>query len=348
MSSPWTVAAWLQELLSAVDAGHRLHQDEITRLIEVSAISPEADFLRLAANNLTRSRTGEQAIISSQIGLDARPCSGGCAFCGFSAEHHGRDFTPWRLSADDVQREVKSLVDAGVNYVGLMTTADYPVDEYLRMCLAARSAMPNSMVLAANIGDFDRSLARELRRVGVGRVYHVLRLGEGQVTRLDPAKRLETMEAAAAEGLELTFCLEPVGPEHSAAELAERIEVSRQVRPNIMAVMRRIPLPGSPFSNQFPVSEVRMAQLLAIARLAHAHERAMVFYIHEPSLLGLMAGANMICAERATNPREGNATLDTWRGLSVAQCKRMVNEAGFVPRQEPNYPGTWFPGFSPV
>ena len=120
-------------------------------------------------------------------------------------------------------------------------------------------------------------------------------------------------------------------------------ELSLDFKPTMMAAMRRIPIEGTKFAGSALVPEIKMAQIMSVVRLAYAHHSATrTFYIHEPSLLGLIAGANLLCAETAANPREVNESGKKGRGFSVESCRDSLYNTGYSLRKEPNYPGSWF------
>ena len=52
--------------------------------------------------------------------------------------------------------------------------------------------------------------------------------------------------------------------------------------------------------------------------------------VHEPNLLGLAAGANVVYAETGANPRDTKPDTEAGRGLDVSACRRMLYEAGFA------------------
>ncbi|MHB1407086.1 MAG: biotin synthase BioB [Desulfitobacteriaceae bacterium] len=332
----------IQEIIDKALSKRKLDTVELQTLLDLRTDSIENYALMAAANQLTREMAGNEGMISGQVGLNVESCSKNCEFCSFGAKHgliqHG-----YRLNEEQVELQVKDWVKSGVNYISLMATADYEFEEFLKMSAVARKVMPSDMMLSANIGDFGREEARELKRLGYGRVYHVLRLGERQYTDIDPQTRINSIEAAASENLEIAFCIEPVGPEHTSQDIAKRIELSLDFKPTMMAAMRRIPIEGTEFAGSAVVPEIKMAQIMAVVRLAYAHHSATkTFYIHEPSLLGLLAGANLLCAETAANPREVNESGKKGRGFSVESCREVLYNAGYTLRQEPNYPGSWF------
>lgn len=322
----------------------KLELSEIVNLLELPENSLDIYKLMGGANYITRQLSGNQGIIGSQIGLNVEQCSKNCEFCSFG-EKHGLIKKGYRLTKEQVEQKTKDFVEAGVNYISLMATADYPFEEYIKMSEVARKVMPPEMMLSANLGDFGVQEAKQLKGLGFGRVYHVIRLGEGQYTDINPKDRIKTIEAAAGENLEIAFCIEPIGIEHTSLEIAEKIQLSLEFKPTTCAVMRRVPIAGTAFAKYPKVSEVRMAHIMAVLRLAYAYTDTKAFYVHEPSLPGLMAGANLICAETAGNPREVVENGESIRGYTVARCRDLLNNAGFEQRSEANYPGTWYKGY---
>ncbi len=331
----------IEQIIHKALARESLERDEIIALLSVPANDRDRYAIMGAANHLTRALGGNEGIVAGQIGLNVEPCSVDCAFCAYAVSTT-QIREGYCLSEEQVRDKVGRFVRAGANFVSLMTTADYPFPEFYRMCAVARAEMPEDMMISANVGDFDREIAREMKKHGVGRVYHVIRLGEGIDTAVSPERRIQSLEAAAAEDLEIAFCIEPIGPEHTAEELADQMRLSLRFNPTACAVMRRIPLPGSRFEDSPIVPEADMALIMAVLRLVYAHTPTLTFYIHEPSFGGLMAGANQICAETAANPRELEETGESLRGWTVERCRALLFEVGYGVRTEPNYPGSWF------
>lgn len=321
--------------------GKRLTIAEIEYLLGLDLDSSENYLVMAAANRITREMAGDQGMISGQVGLNVDLCSKNCEFCSF-ANKHGLIKEGYELSPEKLITKVEDFLAAGVNYISLMTTADYPFEKFMKMSEIARKHMPPEMMLSANIGDFARKEAVDLKKVGYGRVYHALRLGEGTYTEINPQDRVRTIEAAAAENLEIGFCIEPIGPEHSINEIASQIDLSLEFNPTMIAVMRRVPIKGTAYGDAGIVSARKMAQIMALTRLAYAFTDTKTFYIHEPSMLGLAAGANLLCAEICANPREINESSDNGRGYSVEKCREMLSDAGYDQRLQSNYPGSWF------
>ena len=334
----------VEGILEKAMARERLSVAALVTLLEAPFTSADAHAIVSAANAVTRREAGDQGMIGAQIGVNVEPCSMNCEFCSFGKKHT-RIKKGYRLTEEQTAEMTSAFLRAGVNYVSLMATADLSFEEFLRLSAAARSVTPPEMMLSANVGDFGQSQARELKSLGFGRVYHPVRLGEGVHTKIRPERRVKTLEAAASENLEIAYCIEPIGPEHTPRELAEMMDFSIRFRPTTGAVMRRIPVEGTVFAKSDIVPEARMAQIMAVMRLAYAHTETRTFYVHEPSILGLYAGANLICAETAANPRELEESTRSVRGFSVARCREFLYNTGYAWRERPNFPGSWFAGY---
>ncbi|MGA2518660.1 MAG: hypothetical protein ABSG44_19220 [Thermodesulfobacteriota bacterium] len=182
--------------------------------------------------------------------------------------------------------------------------------------------------MIANIGDFGYGEAKQLTEAGYTGIYHAVRMGEGRDTKIDPQVRLNTIRAAREAGLLIGTCVEPIGPEHSVEEIAEKILVGREINPCYSGAMRRISIPGSELGKYGIISEFQLAFLVAVVRLAMGRD-LVGNCTHEPNLLGAMAGANLFWAEVGTNPRDTEVETSRGRGLDVKSCVKIFKEADF-------------------
>ena len=91
------------------------------------------------------------------------------------------------------------------------------------------------------VGEAGQVLAElALRRLGVeDQRLHAVRMGEGKNTRIDPEVRFKTIKAARETGLWVGTCVEPIGPEHSVEEIAEKILIGRKMNPCYSGAARR-------------------------------------------------------------------------------------------------------------
>ena len=144
-------------------------------------------------------------------------------------------------------------------------------------------------------------------------------------TQLSPEQRIRTLDAIKQAGLELYYCVEPIGPEHSNKELVDEIFRARDYPVGVMAVMKRICVPGTRLYPRGEISAAELARACEVAELCVRPERAMG--VHEPDELCLMAGANQIYAEVSVNPRDLSLQTEQGRGASVLRTEQLLRAA---------------------
>lgn len=228
---------------------------------------------------------------------------------------------------DDILETVRQLVKAGTHDVFLMTTADYPVEEFLKIGAAVKGILPEGVRLVANIGDFDEDTAQDLLKAGFTGVYHIRRLGEGKDTDIDPARRIKTLEVIREAGLELYYCVEPIGPEHTYEEIADEMLRAREYDVKAMAVMRRTPVPGTPMAEKGMISACELTKIEAVTRLVSKPSRSM--NTHEVTPMTLIAGVNQLYAEVGANPRDHVDDTAGNRGYGVIKTIELLQDAEF-------------------
>jgi len=288
--------------------------------------TPEMYQLFAAAESLSRKQWGNRGEIYAQIGINFKRCPGNCTFCAM-----GNDTVAAAqevdLSEDEVVRRAREFEVAGAIHVFLMTTADYDFERFLKISAAVRNELSEGVSMVANIGDFGPDEAKALHDVGYRAVYHIHRLREGTDTALDPEKRISTLQAIADSPLELFYCVEPIGPEHTAQELVDEMFRGLEYGVSVAAVMRRVNIPGTPKQPLGEISELELAKICAVTRLVCGNTiRAMG--VHEPMKLPLIAGANQIYAETGSNPRDEQTDTSAGRGFSVEDAREMLWQAG--------------------
>ena len=287
-------------------------------------------FFQLLAASDARSRTcfGSRGYVFAQIGLNAEPCSKNCAFCSMGGSHYSMD-ERWKKDIPQMNREILLLLEQGIDDLFLMTTADFPQDEVLRYFEAARAILPDTVRLVANIGDLDRHTARHLRDCGCNGAYHIRRLREGRDTGIPPEDREATLAALNDAGLDIYYCLEPIGPEHDPAELARELIFARSLHPQAMAAMRRVPVPGTPLAGQGRISALELTKIVAVTNLVVEPSRCM--NVHEPMQMPLLAGVNQLYAESGANPRDTQSRTEEGRGFTPAAAWELLAEGGWFP-----------------
>jgi biotin synthase len=321
------VSVKVEDIVSKVFDGHSLTRDEIVYLLSISRKSLDAGFIMNAANVVNRIASKGKAEVHAQIGLNLSPCPNNCSFCAFAAKN-GVFNKSQELNIEDIVLLALRAEADEANAIFFMTTHDYPFRKYIEISKEARTKLKPDTVMIANIGDFGYEEGRQLKEAGYTGIYHAVRMGEGRDTRIDPETRLNTIKVAREAGLLIGTCVEPIGPEHSIDEIAEKILLGREINPCFSGAMRRISIPGSELGKYGMISESQLAFLVAVVRLAMGRD-LIGNCTHEPNLLGAVSGANLFWAEVGTNPRDTEVETSKGRGLDVKSCIKMLKEADF-------------------
>jgi biotin synthase len=323
----------LNSILDAAMAGRAPSKDECVYLLKLPSESLGASILMATADAVSRRRFGNNALLLGQIGIDTAACPGNCGFCVFGKDHTSMPTS--KLSLDEIRERAHAFADAGDLFaLFLMTMHEFDLDWLLEVVAAARKAIPAHTQIVVNIGDFDLVRAKQLRQAGVSGAYHVCRLREGTDTALDPEARKRTFRVIKEAGLDFFYCCEPIGPEHSAEEMIEQMFLGIEYGCFQHAAMRRVYVPGVPLSRNGQITERSLAQVTAVVTLATLGcSETKNIAVHEPNLLGLAAGANVVYAETGANPRDAKADTTGSRGLDMAACRKMLYEAGFAALQ---------------
>ncbi|OBR96977.1 MULTISPECIES: radical SAM protein [Clostridium] len=316
----------IDRILNDAKSGKLLNKEEAISLLNVKNNS--SDFYKIIslANEMTRSEFNNKAFIFAQIGLNAEPCPVNCKFCSMGKNHYTMEST-WRKDMGSILSETKTIVNEGINDLFLMTTADYPINDFLNISKNVRNILPKNVRLVANIGDFDYDTALKLKEVGFTGAYHIKRLREGIDTTIKPEARIETLDSIKKAGLELYYCVEPIGPEHSYEEIVDEMLRARDYNVGVMAAMRRIPVKGTPLYEKGQISSVELSKIAAVTRIVTRPHRAM--NAHETIQMSLICGVNQLYAEAGANPRDSISNTEKSRGLSVKNIKKLFEDAEY-------------------
>jgi biotin synthase len=290
-------------------------------MLEVKNFSSEFFDLLKQSNALSRQIYGSKGYIFAQIGINSDKCSGNCKFCSLAKDHFAVD-TAFVKSDEDILSQSKELLSMNIDDLFLMTTADYPLDMFLSVGRKVAAVLPHGKRLVANIGDFGADFARELKTAGFTGAYHIKRLNEGVDTDISPETRLATIHAIKDAGLELYYCIEPIGPEHTYEQIADEIILSKELQVEAMAVMRRIAVPGTPLYPRGQISAAELVKIAAVTRIASMPSRSM--NVHEPTEMSMLAGINQLYAEVGANPRDTNTDTAKGRGFSVNDVRKIL------------------------
>jgi len=315
----------IKKIIDEVLSGRIIESDEIRTLYAVTLFSEEFFYIQWAGRKMSEECSGGLAEVHGQVGVNSGPCTGNCAFCSFAAAN--KVFVEQKVEVtEEIIRKYLTLMKNGANAIYLMSTATFSFDRFLEISKLVYRELGGSVPMIANVGDFDYEIALDLKAAGFTGVYHAMRMGEGQATRIDPKKRLGSFAAARKAGLILGNCVEPIGPEHTLDELVEKTIIAREAQPVFSGAMRRISIPDTELSVHGMISEVRMAHILAVVRLAMGYSIP-GNCTHEPNAVGAQAGANLLWAEAGANPRDIVEETEANRGFDMKKCQNILAEA---------------------
>lgn len=319
----------IETILKKAVSGKVLTREDARMLLAIPNGSHAFYQLLDTANAMSRRQYHNKAYIFSQIGLNATPCPMNCKFCSMAESNYvmNGEFQKTMADIGELKETARQLVEAGTHDLFLMTTANYPVPEFLRIGEAIRSILSDSVRLVSNIGDMDLETARTLKQAGFTGAYHICRLGEGKDTDIAPEQRIATLNAIRDAGLELYYCVEPIGPEHAYDELIDEMERARSYQVEAMAVMRRIPVPGTPLAAKGMISAMELTKIAAVTRLFTQPGRSM--NAHEVTPMTLLAGVNQLYAEVGANPRDDISDTADNRGWGVRQAAALLKDAEY-------------------
>ncbi|MDR0573593.1 MAG: radical SAM protein [Tannerella sp.] len=317
----------MEDLFRKIEANVGLGKDEVVRLLSVDTDSREYYRLLYLARKQSVRAFGKTGYVFAQIGINAEPCSINCKFCSMAAGHYALP-EKWKKSIDEIAEGAKQLVADRANDIFLMTTADYPVADFIAVGKAVRGYIPPEIRFVANIGDFDLQTACLLKDAGFTGAYHIVRMREGIDTGAPVAQRVKTLDAIRDAGLELYYCVEPVGPEHSYDEIATEIFRAKDYRVEAMAVMRRTPVAGTPLFHYGAITTPELCKIAAVAHLVVNPTRSM--NVHEVTEMSILAGVNQLYAEAGANPRDTDDNTENNRGYTVQTTRKLLENSGYI------------------
>jgi biotin synthase len=324
----------IDALLKKSQDGMAFTKEELVWMLGCPPDSPETYRIMAEANRISKELTGNKAEIHAQFALNLAPCACNCMFCSF-AKANGVFTQETRISVETAIAYARQFEADGANAIYVMTTAQYPFSMFIEISREVRGHLNPATLMIANVGDQSLENARRIKDAGYAGVYHALRLREGKDTGLKPAARIESLRNFQEAGLVVGTCVEPVGPEHSDEELAEMILFTASLNPAYSGAARRISIPGTKMAEKGMISELRMAQIVAVTRLGMPRT-VQGNCTHEPCALDGLAGANLFWAEVGANPRDTEAKTEEGRGETVQSCNTIYKECGWETLEGPS------------
>lgn len=316
-------------ILDRAQQGKAPSREECVQLLDLADNSLEAAMMRGVADSIARQRF-HAPMLQGQIGIEFKPCSADCQFCSFAESF--TQFDPFKMAPEKLREHTKAFAESGkpLTALFLMMPHEFDYEFLLDAVRDVRKIINPECRLVVNIGDFTETQAKELKETGVTGAYHVLRLQEGVCTKISREERIATIENVKNSGLDWYYCCEPIGPEHSSEEIADQILLGREYECYQHAAMRRVNFGHSPLKANGSISELRMANVVAVIALAMIENPEITsIAVHEPSGAGLLAGANTLYAESGGNPRDTKEETSKGRGHTMQSCAKMLEEAGW-------------------
>jgi len=315
----------IDDLIKQSKDGVTATKEQLLWMLSLPPDSPETYRIMAEARRVSGELTGDRAEVHAQLALNLAPCPADCKFCSF-ARVNGI-FTDSIVIDPELAVDYATTLEAdGANAVYVMVTANYDFSRLLETAREIKANLRPGTVLVGNVGDQPYKRAVMMKDAGFGGVYHALRLREGIDTSLKPENRIQSLRSFMEAGLSVGTCVEPVGPEHTNEEIAEMILFTSSFAPAYSGAGRRITVPGGVLEKRGMISEMRMAQLVAITRLGMTRETK-GNCTHEPYSLGAAAGANLFWAEVGANPRDTTEKTEEGRGFTVTRCRGIFTDA---------------------
>lgn len=304
-----------------------LSREAILALLALDPDSPEAVFLGQAARRVATKVSGNKGKVWAAIGIDYRPCPMNCKFCSFG-EDFGAISDSSCLSDEEVIAYAKAFAEEGAEWLSLRTTESYGAKELNNLASEIKNQVGDRLKLVANTGEVNAHAAKDLEAAGFSVAYHVVRLREGSDTPFDPNERLKTLDEIRDSDLDFAALVEPVGSEHTNEEIADSLIRDLDYNVKISGAMARVPVPGTPLGDIAPISEKRLAQIIAVTRLAAGY-RAPDICVHPPSVLAMEMGANVVVVDVGAVPRSTAVSDKAWKGFDVKTAKEWFARAGY-------------------
>lgn len=317
----------LDYILKKSQDGNVLSRKELVYLLGLSPDCIETYMVMAEANRVSKEVSNGKAEVQAQFAVNLAPCNCGCLFCSFAKVNSVFNESTQITVEQAISYALQFEVD-GANAIFMMSTAQYPFEQFLEISNEVKKSLKPETTLIANVGDQSLKSALRLKDAGFDGVYHALRLREGIDTNLTIDSRKQSIFNFKEAGLEVGTCVEPVGPEHSSEELADMIEFTASFNPAFSGAARRISIPGTKISERGMISELRMAQIVAVTRLGMPRT-VKGNCTHEPCSLGAIAGANLFWAEVGANPRDIEEKTEEGRGETVKSCQTIFQESNW-------------------
>ena len=305
-------------------------KSNIVSLLEVDPTSDDALYIRECANKLTREVTQCRGWVTFSIGVDFVPCKGNCRFCSFG-EKWGiiNEKNQYVFTHEQVVETARNHLAQGADGIVLRTTEFYPHDDLVALTRRVRKEIPGNYTIAINTGELSLKDCNDFAEAGANSLTHMLRLREGIDTGIDPEIRLRTIENIKASPLRWGCCIDPIGPEHSAEEIADLFLKYHELGNPGCGTMRRTNVPGTPLGDtEGQLTEEQCLLYSAALRICAGNARS--GGCHPNFEAGLYSGISGFCVETGAVPRTDGFVFEEWPDNKIPDAIAMMEKAGFT------------------
>ena len=318
----------LRDIIKKSRNAEQFSREEVIAMLALPTGSLESYVIMAEAARISREASGDRAEIHAQFSVNLAPCTRDCLFCSFAVTN-GIFNDSGIITPAEAASQAQRFEEEGANAIYVMATATFDMGHYLEISREIRRSLRPETVLIANVGDEYAVNAPLLAAAGFRGVYHAIRLGEGSDTTISTTRRFESIRMFQEAGLALGTCVEPIGPEHTNEELADMIMFTAFLDPSFSGAARRISIPGTAMAARGMISELRMAQIVAVTRLAMPRS-VRGNCSHEPGTVPIMGGANLLWAEVGANPRDTSENTENGRGHSISSIRQLFSETDWL------------------
>ncbi|MEG2929381.1 MAG: radical SAM protein [Oscillospiraceae bacterium] len=316
----------ITKLIDKIQNNVDISKADAIELLNIEVGSEDYYRLLSISNEISRKQFKNNGSIFTQVGIDAQKCDVNCKFCSFAKDSYNGCSSI--KSIEEVVLLAKKSVMQGAKEIFIMTTANFNLMNFLEYVKCVREALPPNVNLIVNTGDFNQDYAYKLKKLGVHGVYHICRLGEGIDTDVTVETRINTLDYIKNAGMEIYYCVEPIGPEHTYNQIADEIFRAKDYPVTVMAVMKRVAVEGTPLFQKGMITNAETSKIAAVTNICVRPKRAMG--VHEPMEICLMSGCNQVYAEIGTNPRDIDENTEKNRGFSIQKAKMLLSNSGWT------------------
>ncbi len=263
---------FIDDFFAGVCDGEELGDEAAARIM---AFEKQTDIFHLAARaNCLRERFSGNCIdLCAIVNAKSGRCTEDCAFCGQSVHHRsaGADTYPF-MGREDIVQQAMAARSRGVRRFSIVTSGRGVVSgpELDAVCdtVAAVSEI-EGLEPCASLGIVSRAQLRALKAAGLKRYHHNYETAESVFPSICSthrfSERVETIEAAQAEGLEI--CAGGIlGLGETAEQRIELASIIRRMNVDSVPLNFLNPLPGTPLEGRALLEPLQIVKAIALFR----------------------------------------------------------------------------------